>query len=1471
MKINSILILKLQSDNVLEDNKKPINSLGIIKKISLKDKNNEKDIENRNYQDEINENKKFAKNFNQKKEIDNKKKNLNNFINYHYFCKGSQIIKYYLIYILLYHLYLIYSQINCSFKSIKFYSYEITLKVNGTGIKNILSDSSFYTYPCPTYLYLNGDLIQDNTDCRNINITELDSIIKLIWNNNISTTNGMFYNCTEITEIDMTNFDTSSVTDMNEMFSMCSSLKSLKVSNLNTESVISFENMFCNCTSLKSLNLESFTNPSAISLYRMFYNCENLEYINIKNFEEKENLNIDEMFYNISQNAVICLLSCPPPTNLTLTSITESQAEISWDGYEWNNYIISYNLQGFSNQEDGTILNVSDTTHYTFTDLNPGERYDIYIKTDCGGKYSYWLGPLLLSIESYNMPNSGSNRINTCSKVIYDSGGAYGNYEKNANSYLFIYPELPGKPLTIKGIIRTRSYHGHVSIFKDGTWGTRYSGNFDIPLSVATDNHILLKLVSDDYSTTREGFRFTIGCMLKSPQTIYNLIKDNTCRRLSCDNDYKNIQNIILSNSGLCLKNCNSTNLKYHYRGNCYNSCPDNSTNQNFICYSNNILEKCGEYSLESDYENLCIKCNNDYYPILNDANNKYNFIECYKKNSLEKYYLDNIDLLFKPCYESCKTCNKNGTKENHNCITCDDNNEFNFTFGENYNCYPKCDNYYYFDKEKNYICLDKKECSDDYIYLIEDKNQCLSNCKEYPYFLYEFQKKCYDSCPENISEISKERENYCEIKCPKEMPYELIENQKCVNNCTITQINKKLCKINFISENKSEKNEAQEKMVEDIQGEITNGIDTSGIDSGEDIIIQEKDVTVTITKNDNQKNEISSKTNTTSIDLGECETKLKNKYNISQNESLYILKMDIKQEGYKIPKIQYEVYYDLNHDSKLCLLNLSVCENTNIDIYLPLTLNGNLEQYDPNSDFYNDICATYTSENGTDLTLSDRKNNYINNNLAICEESCTFIQYNESIGKAVCSCKTKTDFANKISENGINKEDLLKNFADFNNIFNVKILKCVSQIFSGKAFKENYANITLIFLILIYFLCLFLFICNYKNEIIFYIDIIIYFTLFQFKILYIIQKKEREERNKSLYYNLINGLNNNIHIEFRQRIILRKIKKIKKNRKVKPKKLVPNLEELFSSKRILETKNIAQEKMIHPNITKNEKPLNPKKMKNRIKIKNEIKLEEKNNEKYSDIVRKFSDITEEQIYEIYKKIYFRTENELNDLSYIDALKYDNRTYLEFYFSLVKSNHLLFFSFLQKFDFNSRIIKIYLFFFNFATLFFVNALFFTDKTMGKINNDGGNFNFIYNLPQIIYSSIISTFIYEFIKIFALTENSFIQFRNNAKKKRILKLFKTASNLKINFKIKFIIFFILDFLLLVFFWIYLSSFSAVYHNTQIHLIKDTLISFGTSLITPFALYLFPGIFRIPALKSNNRIIMYKIYKIIQLLL
>ena len=69
--------------------------------------------------------------------------------------------------------------------------------------------------------------------------------------------------------------------------------------------------------------------------------------------------------------------------------------------------------------------------------------------------------------------------------------------------------------------------------------------------------------------------------------------------------------------------------------------------------------------------------------------------------------------------------------------------------------------------------------------------------------------------------------------------------------------------------------------------------------------------------------------------------------------------------------------------------------------------------------------------------------------------------------------------------------------------------------------------------------------------------------------------------------------------------------------------------------------------------------------------------------------------------------------------------------------------------------------------------------------------------------------------------------------------------------------------------MILFWLYLSSFCAIYASTQYHLIKDTLISFGLSLINPLGLYLKPGIFRIQALNKHNEIL-FKIGKVIQLI-
>ena len=690
---NSFKIIERSCIKITENNKN--NNI----KVKIEEKNNVNNKEKKYENKELMKNN-ISRINEQYKNINNERKNA---FEYYKF-KRTNLIKYLIIFILINHLCYIQTNLR-NYKQNKVFIFclnEITLKVKGIGIKNILSTSYSNTYPNPSKIYLNNILIENLVDFHYINIEEVDSEIKIEWSNtNIYSIKGMFYNCKEILEIDMTKFDTSLVTDMSEMFAFCYSLKSLNVSNLITTQVKEMQNMFSGCSNLTSLNLESFTIPSVTSLYRMFYDCINLQYINIKNFEEKQNINIDEMFYNIAPNAVICLSLCPPPTNFTIISMTTTIVTISWIGREWNNFIISYGLQGLSDPNNGNKITVTNKENYEFTNLNSGTKYDVYIKTDCGNKSSYWLGPLSVSIGSYNIAHTGKNSITTCSKIIYDPGGPNANYDHYANSTLIIYPETSQQFISIKGKVDMENCCDYLSIYNgigtNGNESVRYNGYKTVPLFISTTGPLTIKFTTD-YSVVSTGFELTVGCMHIS-KTIYDLIKSNNCFKISCNTDWLNIQNFVDLDTGICMNDCFLESNKYQYRGKCYNNCPDNTSNNNYKCYSNSILEKCGEYSLESEYENLCIKCKNNYYPMLSDKTNKNNFINCYKNNSLEKYYLDQNDSYFKSCYKSCRICIQGGTLETHNCLQCDINYEFNLTLGEYYNCYPNCDYYYYFDK----------------------------------------------------------------------------------------------------------------------------------------------------------------------------------------------------------------------------------------------------------------------------------------------------------------------------------------------------------------------------------------------------------------------------------------------------------------------------------------------------------------------------------------------------------------------------------------------------------------------------------------------------------------------------------------------------------------------------------------------------------------------------------------------------
>jgi len=143
--------------------------------------------------------------------------------------------------------------------------------------------------------------------------------------------------------------------------------------------------------------------------------------------------------------------------------------------------------------------------------------------------------------------------------------------------------------------------------------------------------------------------------------------------------------------------------------------------------------------------------------------------------------------------------------------------------------------------------------------------------------------------------------------------------------------------------------------------------------------------------------------------------------------------------------------------------------------------------------------------------------------------------------------------------------------------------------------------------------------------------------------------------------------------------------------------------------------------------------------------------------------------------------------------------------------------------------------------------------------MHKIYIDEGNYNIIYQIPQIIYSSLISGVINTIIKYLSLSQDNIIELKQSKGKNN---LEQKTKKLMYKLNIKFGLFFILSFLLISFFWYYITCFCGIYRNTQIHLLKDSGISFAMSLLYPFGKSLLPGILRIYGLKYKNEYL-YKI--------
>ena len=641
---------------------------------------------------------------------------------------------------------------------------------------------------------------------------------------------------------------------------------------------------------------------------------------------------------------------------------------------------------------------------------------------------------------------------------------------------------------------------------------------------------------------------------------------------------------------------------------------------------------------------------------------------------------------------------------------------------------------------------------------------------------------------------------------CSEDFFYQNILTNECLYSCSSEYLQNKICKINIVTNSN----------INEITNDIRNLIPNENITSDTNIIIEGVNSIYQIISN--KKMSENENTNISIIDLGECEQKLLEIYEL---DYLLILKIDTKLDDNTIVILNYEVY-DSEGNEKL---NLSLCHNIKITTYYTyypskesiskinqLSESG-YDLYDPNGDFYQDLCSPFTSEDYTDILLSDRKKDFYEN-ISLCENECTYKGYNLETKRVQCECSVKEEITLEEEEQ---KNNILEDFFDESSFSNIKLLKCFNLVFSTSGQKNNIGSIMFLIILLCLIICCIIYGINKEKYIIRNIT-----------------KINNEKYKKNLKFNISNTLNN---IEPRMKdkdiVLFPPKKRKKKNQNNNKSKVIFNY--INNNNNFTNSINNLEKK----NESNFQQKFDPEKNKN----KNETQLN----------------------YNMHNFI----NEELNSLSYDLAFNYDKRTYFQYYISLLKQKHLILFTFCNNQDYNIFILKLSLLLSSFSLYFAVNSLFFNDDTMHDLYEKRGDSGIISQISNIFYSTIISCFINIIIKKLGLSHNDMVKIKHIPNSSETL---KHSTFLMKKLKIQFGIFFLIIFLLVSFFWYFIAAFCAVYRNTQKILIENTISSFCLSLLYPFGLNLIPGMFRIPSLKNytSSSKYCYFISKIIALI-
>ena len=1238
---------------------------------------------------------------------------------------------------------------------------------------------------------------------------------------NLETMKGMFQNCQALINIDLSSSDFSKVTNMEAAFNGCSSLQNIKFGNHRTNSLQIMKTLFNGCSSLTTLDLSIFATSQVTDLSFVFNGCSSLPSLDVSGFVTSNVVSMSHLFSGCS------LLDTIDISNWSTSNVKVMDA-------------MFYNCINLEN----LILGEKDTSNV--------ENMNALFQS-------------CKKLSSIALSNWVTSKVNNMAVMFFECQG-------------FKYLDLSN--------FQTPEVNTVENMF---AWSNnlRYLNLYSFIIHDPKNKQSIFNGLKID----------TIICINEEETRLY-LLETERLPYAICSDTCKIETNIKIDfDNQQCLDSCEySTNNKYDYKNRCLNTCPINTLMYNHLCIDND----CNEFAKYS------IQCTEDGKPI--------------------GYFLDSNDGgatgVYKKCYELCETCNGEGNEANHNCIKCISGYRHLNDFDNDHNCYRNCPFYYYFDNSGVYHCTTSNECPIEYNLFIPEKRKCIDQCDKDNIYKYQYHDKCYNTTiiettfiettqieettnkiettqiEETTNKIQttnlEETTNKAETTQIEETTnkVETTHIEETTNKIQTTHIKETTNKIETI--NIEETTEAKQiestplnEITSSLEEHLYNCFDENSLinkcvindnytntekynfiaskilssyssENFKSLVFEgDGNVLYQIAKLKNEldlfkNNRLPDDYNMSIVDLGQCEPKLKQEYGIAEEDSLIIIKKEISSSQSSERDIDYEIFEPYNKTK----LNLSICEDDDINVYVPFTLseeNQNIanelkekgnNMFDLNDPFYQDYCSTFKTLAKTDMLLTDRVDHIYNNLDAKCQDNCVFSNYVLDTNYINCSCniyKQKTKEYKKVDK--LNYNTALQSFYYVLKYSNYKILQCYKLVFVKTVISANKGSILILILFNLYLICFIMYIIRGVNPL-------------QKNVYEILEKNGKamiDISKNSLFFPpkknkraSIRGKNHKGSIvSFQPKESEMKIKLDKE-----PKGLNSKVQ-IFKGRKSVnyakdKQKNINRHSSTKETSRSKRSSIQPRRSSKIIYKNNLIKLkpsEEKQEEK------KFDDF------------------ELNELSYEEAIKYDQRGWFKTYFSLIKREHRIIFTFFICNDYNLFAVKLSRFIFLIATDIAMNVFFFSDATMHKIFLDYGKYNFVQQIPQILYSSIVSQIIEVFLCFLSLTDKHIYQIKGLEIKTLDEKNKKIIQDVFNIIKKKLFFYFLFTFIFFLGYWYVVACFCAVYPNTQSIFLKDCLMSILLAFLYPFILYIFPSAFRKCALGCKNNSCLFKVSEVI----